>query len=564
MVGGAYAVDSDSLTIELEPSTMAACPPESLSDQYLAYLAGAAKYRLEEGQLHIDLMADGGTMSFDPATDTGDDGEGAMDGALPEDLVAQLDALLQSQVYSEGGYPEGAAPGLVLLVDTPDGRYLQAAGVSNIEEGTPMQVDDRLEIGSNSKSFTVALLMQLVEEGVLSLDDPLSKWLPEQAASLPNGDQMTVRQLAHHTTGAWDYGDAIIGAGTTDPAKLVEAYTPAEIVQYAVDNGTPDFAPGEEFAWKYSNTGYILLGMVIEAAAGEKLGDLYQSRIFDPLELESALFLEGVPEAGQITNGYWWEDGQRIDTTNWNVSQGWAAGGNAMTAADLAAYGKALAAGELFQNPDTLNEMIAFDENALMVAGTPYGLGLMDMSGDGAYWGHEGQTAGFQSLWYTNPDKEIVVVALTNSASYNAFSFLNVINILEGDGALPVGPVTLLPVGALAPTSWEWAQFVNPVDSTDIDESTGLELVIAKDQSVTINSSDCGSASGAYTVDGLNSIDFDIDDSGITCDADSLAGQFVGYLSDATSWHFDNGGLAVELPMDGGAMVFKPAPESEE
>ena len=406
--------------------------------------------------------------------------------------------------------------------------------------------------------------MQLAEEGVLSLDDPLSKWLPEQAASLPNGDQMTIRQLAQHTTGVWDYGDDIIGAGASDPAKLEEAYTPAEIVQFAADNGTPDFAPGEELQWKYSNTGYILLGMVIEAASGQNIGDLYQSRIFDPLGLESAIFLESVPEADQITHGYWWEDGQRIDTTNWNVSQGWAAGGNAMTAADLAAYGKALAAGELFQNPDTLNEMLDFDPFALLVDGSPYGLGLMDFTGDGTYWGHSGQTIGFASLWYTNPDKEIVVVALTNSASFNVYSFLNVINILEGDGALPVSPVTLLPIGGFVPTSWAWVQFVNPVDSTDIDKTAALELEIAKDQSVTINSTDCGSASGAYTVDGVNNINFEIDDSGITCAADSLPGKFVGYLNDATSWHFDNGRLIVELPMDGGVMVFELKPESDE
>jgi D-alanyl-D-alanine carboxypeptidase len=67
----------------------------------------------------------------------------------------------------------------VLLVDTPEGRYLKAAGVSRLEEGTPMQVDDRLEIGSNTKSFTLFLVMQLQEEGVLSLDDKLGDWLPD-------------------------------------------------------------------------------------------------------------------------------------------------------------------------------------------------------------------------------------------------------------------------------------------------------------------------------------------------------------------------------------------------
>ena len=348
---------------------------------------------------------------------------------LPAELTAQLDAFLQSQVYSEGGNPEGAAPGLVLLVDTPEGTYLKAAGVSSLEDGTPMQVDDRLEIGSNTKSFTIAVLMQLQEEGLLSFDDLLSDWLPELAAQIPNGDQITLRQLAAHTSGIWDYGDPIIGEAANDPEKLEQGYTPEELVQYAIDNGTPDFAPGE--GWKYSNTGYILLGMIAEKASGQSLGELFQERIFDPLGLETAVFINGVPEAGSITDGYWWKkDGTRLNTTNWNVSQGWAAGANAMTAADLATYGKALAAGELFQDPDSLAQMLAFDDRAMNAGGAPFGLGLIDF-GNGTF-GHEGQTAGFQSLWYTNPEEGITVVGLTNSAAYSAYSFLNVRNILNG------------------------------------------------------------------------------------------------------------------------------------
>jgi len=352
--------------------------------------------------------------------------------ALSDDVAARLDEFLQAQVYTEGAKPSLAAPGVVLLVDTPDGRYLQAAGVSNMEEGTPMRVDDRLEIGSNTKSFTVVLLMQLVEEGILSLDDLLSKWLPDLAAAIPNGDQMTLHQLAQHTTGIWDYGDEIIGAGITDLEKLIQAYTPAELVQYAIDNGAPDFTPGEEGQWKYSNTGYILLGMVIETASGDELGDLYQTRIFNPLGLETAVFIEDVPEAGEITDGYWWTDeGDMVNTSRWNASQGWAAGSIAMIAEDLLAYAQALSTGELFQDADSLAQMLTFDPNG-MEGLMPYGLGLIDFSNFGApgYWGHEGQTAGFQTLWYTNPDTGITVVGLSNSASYQAYSFLAIAPML--------------------------------------------------------------------------------------------------------------------------------------
>jgi len=410
---------------------------------------------------------------------------------LPAELTAQLDTFLQSQVYSEGGNPEGAAPGLVLLVDTPQGTYLNAAGVSSLEDGTPMQVDDRLQIGSNTKSFTVAVLMQLQEEGVLSFDDMLSDWLPDLAAQIPNGDQITLRQLAAHTSGIWDYGDAIIGEAADVPEKLEQGYAPEELVQYAIDNGSPEFAPGE--GWKYSNTGYILLGMVAEQASGQTLGELFQERIFDPLGLETAELIEGVPESGSITDGYWWKkDGTRLNTTNWNVSQGWAAGANAMTAADLATYGKALSAGELFRDPDSLGEMLAFNQQALGAAGAPFGLGLVDF-GDG-YFGHEGQTAGFQSLWYTNPEEGITVVGLTNSAAYSAYEFLNVKNILSGAGAQPLLPAALLPIADQLPSGfasrWQWVEAVAGPKVTEIPP--GYILALAKDGTAVLSGPTCG------------------------------------------------------------------------
>ena len=477
---------------------------------------------------------------------------------LPEDVTAQLDAFLQSQVYSDGGNPRLAAPGLVLLVDTPDGRYLKAAGVANMAEGTPMQSEDILEIGSNTKSMTIVLLMQLVEEGLISLDDPLSQYLPDQAALLPNGDQITIRQMAQHTAGLYDYGDNIIAGGLSGTDAMEAGFTPSELVQDAVDNGTPYFAPGEEGQWYYSNTGYILLGMIIESLTGEELGDLFQTRIFDPLGMESAVFLEGVPQEGQITtHGYWWQGDEIIDTTNWNASQGWAAGAAAMTAADLATYGRALAAGELFQDPETLQEMLTFDPAALQVLGAPYGLGLLDAAGDGSVWGHGGQTLGYQSLWVTDPEKGIVLVGLTNSAAYGAGELLNVLNILEGNGALPVDGGTLFP--AAAPTTWQWAQFVTPEEATEIDDSGNFRIILVADGSALFINPDCGAASGSYTVDGPGQISFALDASGLTCDADSLAAQLVQHLNEAESWRFDNGMLVIELPADGGSLIFEPA-----
>ena len=495
-----YTIGSGgAISITVGPTTLAACPDGSLSEPFLAAFSAVNSIEIAtEGLGLAGIKEDGLPVALlfaaaDSATEeesAAEMGETPLAGALPADLVAQLDAWLESQVYTEDGNPANASPGLVLLVETTEGRYLKAAGVASLEDGTPMQVDDRFEIGSNSKSFTIVLLMQLQEQGVLSLDDPLSTWLPDWAARIPNGEEMTLRQLAQHTSGIWDYGDPIIGEAANNPARLEQGYTPEELMQYAIDNGTPDFAPGEEGMWKYSNTGYILLGMVIEKAAGKPLGELYQERIFDPLGLESAVFIQGVPEPHEIVDGYYWtEDGHELNTTKWNVSQGWAAGGIAMTAEDLLTYARALSAGDLFQDPDSLTEMLTFDPNG-MGGGFPYGLGLMDFSlspGAEGSWGHEGQTTGFQTLWYTNPETGVTVVGLSNSASYSAFVFLKVASFLASES--PEDPAAAQSEGDVAEAGIIEATFVCP-DGTSIDaafdNAAGTVTITLPDQVLTL------------------------------------------------------------------------------
>ena len=323
-------------------------------------------------------------------------------------------------------------------MDTPDGRYLKAVGVASLEEKTPLEPDALMEIGSNTKSFTIVLLLQLQEEGALSLDDPLSKWLPEWAGKIPYGNEMTLRQLANHTAGIWDYAgdddvEGILNGAVHDHDLLVKQYTPAELVQYAIDNGKPYFKPGEEGQWHYSNTGYILLGMIIEKAAGKPIDELYMERIFKPLNMQTAFMLAGSPGEGDLgSDGYYITDGDVVNTTEWNASQGWAAGALVMSADDLLTYAKALAAGELFQNPDTLQEMLTFVPYSMQGL-MPYGLGILDYSLYGGVpdtWGHTGQTLGFGTFWSTTPDKGVTVVGLTNSATFSTYGLLSVLDLL--------------------------------------------------------------------------------------------------------------------------------------
>mgnify|MGYP001818836972 CR=1 FL=1 len=317
-------------------------------------------------------------------------------------------------------------PGAVLLVDSPQGRFLEATGVSSVEEETPMQVGDVFEIGSITKSFTVAVALQLQEEGVLSLDDPLSQWLPEMAAQVPNGEQITLRQLANHSAGIWDYGDPILEAGATDPSLRQQSFTPEEIMAYALENGEPQFDPGEDQA--YSNTNYILLGMALEEAAGQSMAELYQTRIFSPLGLNNTFLLEGVPQEGQIVDGYFTAEGEDdeeaglVKATDWNATQGWTAGAIASNAEDMALYTEALVSGELFSDPDSLAQMTDFQEVDPLKFGlmTSYGLGVGVFPLEAAQaWGHTGGTAGFATLILTIPEKNTNLVYLANSADCN-------------------------------------------------------------------------------------------------------------------------------------------------
>jgi D-alanyl-D-alanine carboxypeptidase len=550
---GTYTTNDGALTIAVGPMTMAACPPGSRSDQFVKLLSNAARYHFLNGGLYIDLKADGGTMAFAPVRGAAAPAKTSTTGTLPADLTAQLDRWLQSLASTDPQDPAQAAPGVILLVDTPQGRYLKAAGVSSLEKNTPMKPEDVLEIGSNTKSMTTVLLMQLQEAGVLSLDDQLSKWLPEWAAKLPNGNNMTLRQIAQHTAGLWDYGDDIIGAGASDPAKLKQGYTPEEIMQYCVDHGKPVDEPGKK--WSYSNCGYILLGMIAEKASGQKLGELYQQRIFDPLGMKSAELIEGVPQPGQLTSdGYWWQpDGTRLNTTNWNASQGWAAGANVMTAADLATYGEGLAAGKLFKQADSLPQMLTFDAKALMSSGFPYGLGLFD-AGDG-YWGHAGETLGFQTIWFTNPDTGITVVGFSNSASFKAYNFLNAVNILKQAGAQPVSAVGLLNLGPL-PVDWEWVQTESPTGVTDIQPGTLLRLT--KGGSAEMRNGLCAPyTTGTFTVDGDQHIGFKFDAPDAACTTPGDLAKLAELLTHAAAWQFRDGLLAIELAADGGTLLFK-------
>jgi CubicO group peptidase (beta-lactamase class C family) len=337
-------------------------------------------------------------------------------GELP-DLAATNPALALSlqrllDDTSTGPY----TPGLVMHIAIPgQGQWTGASGLSDRVAQTPMQPGDRFRIASVTKMYVATVVLQLVQEGTLTLDDTVERWLP---GLVPNGQAITLRHLLSHTSGLYDYLDGGFEAQyfAHNPPRV---WHPSELVRYGVSH-QPYFAPGEPGRWKYSNTNYIILGMIIERVTGTSLTHQLRSRIFNPLELSNT-FLEDYEEiAGGFVCGYILND----DYSYASLSV-WAAGGIVSTASDVATFVRALFGGRLLSQ-DMLNEMLTFAD----MSGYPlYGLGVAKnveafavatqgvMPQGTRYpqvWGHTGGLSGFKSVVGYLPTSGITIVVLMN------------------------------------------------------------------------------------------------------------------------------------------------------
>ena len=244
--------------------------------------------------------------------------------------------------------------------------------------------------------------------------------LPESVTGrFANSNQITVRMLLNHTSGMADCIGPVLGEIIANPAKVWEI---DEWLDYAAAQ-EPYFAPGE--SWTYSNTDYILLGLIIEQATGRSWREEFRERIVDELNLETTLLPEpgGLYIPGSYIHGYMDLGAGLVDITGVDPSMADAAGGSAvvMTAADMARFLDAMMAGELFQNSKTLDEMLTslaeLSECAVPFReAVGYGLGMMKFVFPGGIemFGHSGDTAGFSSFAFHLPAQGITISGLVN------------------------------------------------------------------------------------------------------------------------------------------------------
>jgi D-alanyl-D-alanine carboxypeptidase len=317
-------------------------------------------------------------------------------------------AVLQQQL---DGVVEAGAPGVVGLVRTGERTWQGASGLGDLRANRPARAGDRFRVGSVTKSFVAALVLQLVGEGRLSLDDNLERWLP---GLVPSGERITVRQLLNHTSGLYNYSD--------DLPEPPRRFRPRELVAIATGH-KPLFTPGTQFS--YSNTNYILAGLLVERVTGQPLDDQLEQRIFQPLGLDhTELPTTQRAPGGLHARGYAPPDedsevsddpARLVDVTEMDTSWGWAAGAMVSTSADLARFYQALLGGQLL-TPELLKEVRTTVDASRLGHGIRYGLGLEVLRpGCGVeLWGHGGSLEGYQTTAFSTPDADRQLVMVTN------------------------------------------------------------------------------------------------------------------------------------------------------
>jgi D-alanyl-D-alanine carboxypeptidase len=289
------------------------------------------------------------------------------------------------------------------------------AGVADIRTGAPVPANGYFRMGSDTKTFVSVVVLQLVGEGKLSLDDSVQHWLP---GTVP-GAKVTVRQLLQHTSGLPNYTDYLAALATPEGyfAHRFDHYDPADLVALAMQHPRL-FAPGT--SWSYSNTNYILAGMVIQKVTGHSWATEVQNRILRPLNLRQT-YIPGDNPALRNPHATAYNQfapaGPLVDTTLFNPTVADAAGSMVSTPSDLARFWKALQSGRLLA-PAQMAEMhktVAAPGLSDAFPGARYGLGIMRIDDScGVFWSHAGDVPGMSTLNGVTPDgKRAVILSLS-------------------------------------------------------------------------------------------------------------------------------------------------------
>ncbi len=355
---------------------------------------------------------------------------GSVESALDETVI---------QIRSSQGKSWGITfPGVAAAIADPQdsGRGPRAvSGSSNPPGDTELTRADRFHIGSVTKTFTAALIMQLDQSGELSLSDPISNWI-----RYPGGSNITVEMLLAHTSGIPDFTEL-------PESRRRRADTPERSIAL-VSKAKPLFSPGSQ--WSYSSTNYIMLGIIAERVTGATWADQVRSRFFEPLGLSDTYVWEGEPQpptvdGSRLVCGYPGEPkcvkkpGFEIvpvtDGFDWTIA--WAAGAVVSTPSDLAHWIDQLVDGEVLdaehrrllttptpQSVEAVSGSPSYRSGAVRWTGGSLGLLRYEIDGQGKGWGHEGSINGFVSNVVRMDESGLTVAVSSNFLQFDSFAAL--------------------------------------------------------------------------------------------------------------------------------------------
>jgi D-alanyl-D-alanine carboxypeptidase len=313
-----------------------------------------------------------------------------------------------------------AIPGISVALVFPDGTtWVGTGGTADLAREVPITPDTAFAVASITKTFTAALIMALAQDGDLTLDAPVTLYLP----TLDLDPKITVRQLLDHTSGLHDYflDPKIDAALLEDPDRRWGA---ADALDYV---GKPYFKPGR--GWHYSNTNYLVLGLLAEEIGDAPLADQLRIRFLEPLGLSHTYYQPAEVPRGPVAHGYRFasaevdepavdlSDGTDVVPFTSVVTAAAGAGGMAASAGDVARWARALYAGGVLAQT-SVRAMV--DDVALTERyrpGLPYGLGVQAVEvGGRPTLGHSGRLLGFRSVVRWLPEDGVTIAVLTNQS----------------------------------------------------------------------------------------------------------------------------------------------------
>jgi len=343
--------------------------------------------------------------------------------ALQKIDLATLDGIVKSVAENL------QIPGAVAILKTPDGDLTVKYGTGARGQNNPVDPAEHVRIGSNTKTMTGTVILQLVQEGKIKLDDPVSKF----RSDVPNGDNITIEQLLDMRSGLFNYTETAELNQTLDDDPQKQ-WKREELLALGFAN-PPYFPPGQ--GYHYSNTNIVLLGLIAESLDGKPLPQIFQSRLFGPLGLTGTSFPDTADDTIPAPYSHGYVSGTNMDTltdpalpepmqaaaedgslqpndvTNVNPSWAWAAGAGISTANDLVTWVQALVGGKVLGADLQAQRLASVQPTSPDSGSAEYGWGIAKM---GPMFGHTGELPGYNSFMGHDPVNKVTLVVWANLA----------------------------------------------------------------------------------------------------------------------------------------------------